>query len=75
MSILDIDFTKFEILLAKDYFTKLEILLAKDYPYGESFYKPVLLMDKGELKIGLVSKQSGELLGIKIDMKDVLYEN
>jgi len=50
----------------------LQKVLSEDYQYGESFYKPVLLMDKGELKIGLVSKQSGELLGVKIDIKDAL---
>ena len=62
MSILDIDFTR------------LETILAKDYPFGEDVYKPVLMMHNGELKIGLVSKQSGELLGVTIAMKDVLHE-
>lgn len=52
----------------------LQKVLSEDYQYGEGVYKPVLVMDKGKLKIGLVSKQSGELLGIKIDMKDVLHE-
>lgn len=55
-------------------FTKLEIILAKDYPYGEIAYKPVLMTHNGELKVGLVSKQSGELLGVTIALKDVLHE-
>ncbi len=50
----------------------LQKVLSEDYQYGEGVYKPVLLMHKGELKIGLVSKQSGELLGVKIDIKDAL---
>ena len=50
----------------------LQKVLSEDYQYGEGVYKPVLVMNKGELKIGLVSKQSGELLGVKIAIKDAL---
>lgn len=58
--------------MTKKEVAKLQKILSDDYQYGEGLYKPVLLIHKGELKIGLVSKQSGELLGVKIDIKDVL---
>ena len=60
--------------MTKKEVAKLQKVLSGDYQYGEGLYKPVLLICKGELKIGLVSKQSGELLGVKIDIKDVLHE-
>ena len=58
--------------MTKKEVVKLQKILSGDYQYGEGLYNPVLLMHKGELKIGLVSKQSGELLGVKIDIKDAL---
>lgn len=58
--------------MTKKEVVKLQKILSGDYQYGEGLYKPVLMMHKGELKIGLVSKQSGELLGVKIDIKDAL---
>lgn len=35
-------------------------------------YTPVLLAEKGEFKVGLVSKHSGELLKTRIEIREIL---
>ena len=52
----------------------LQKFLSEDFQGSVYKYTPVLLVERGELKVGLVSKHSGELLKTRIELREIMKE-